>query len=52
MLNPIFTEKQLFEQEFSNNLEKMLENNELGVFILVLQMHYLMKNSGEHSNLY
>jgi len=36
MLNPIFTEKQLFEQEFSNNLEKMLENNELGVFILVL----------------
>ncbi len=36
MLDPIFTEKQLFEQTFSNNLEKMLKNNELGVFILVL----------------
>ena len=36
MIDPIFTSNQKFEQAFSNNLEKMLENDELGVFILVL----------------
>ena len=36
MIDPIFTEINKFEQEFSKNLEKMLNNDELGVFILVL----------------
>ena len=36
MINPIFTDAHHFEKEFSNNLEKMLNNDELGVFILVL----------------
>lgn len=36
MIDSIFTDISLFEQEFSNNLKKMLKNDELGVFILVL----------------
>jgi hypothetical protein len=36
MLDPIFTEKKSFEQAFSQGLASMLENDELGVFILVL----------------
>ena len=36
MINPIFTHSSQFEQAFSQGLEFMLENDELGVFILVL----------------
>ncbi len=36
LINPIFQSIDNFEKAFINNLDKMLENDELGVFILVL----------------
>ena len=36
LINPIFQSNSNFEQAFIDGLEKMLESDELGVFILVL----------------
>ena len=36
LINPVFQSNTEFEQAFVNGLENMLENDELGVFILVL----------------